>query len=137
MRHIVGEHLIQAGAVGDHGGGQVAEIPFAEEGQGESPQRLRQAHPAVGALLVGGDVKGGVLEPVEDEQQEEHRQGKAHIEPEPVHGTAAALQAAQKMLDREQDRPHGEHEGQIAHKAPNHGLHQVSGPLLTESEDVL
>ncbi len=41
------------------------------------------------------------------------------------------------MLDREQDRPHGEHEGQVAHKAPNHGLHQVLGPLLAEGEDVL
>ena len=68
LGHIVGEHLVQAGAVGNHGGGQVAEIPVAEEGQGEPAQRLRQAHPAVGALPVGGDVEGGVLEPVEDEQ---------------------------------------------------------------------
>ena len=73
----MGEHLVQAGTVGDHGGRQVAEIPVAEKGQGEPAQRLRQAHPAVGALPVGGDVEGGVLEPVKDEQQEEHRQGEA------------------------------------------------------------
>ena len=133
----MGEHLVQAGAVGNHGGGQVAEIPVAEEGQGQPAQGLRQAHPAVGALPVGGDVEGGVLKPVEDEQQDQHHQGKAHIDPEPVHGTAAALQATQKMLNREQYRPHGEHEGQIAHKAPNHGLHQVSGTLLAEGEDML
>ena len=137
MGHIVGKHLVQAGAVGDHGGGQVAEIPVPEKGQGKPAQCLRQTYTAVGALPVGGDVEGGVLEPVKDEQQEEHRQGEAHIEPEPVHGAAAVLQTAQKMLDREQDRPHGEHEGQIAHKAPKYGLHQILCPLLTEGEDVL
>ena len=137
MGHIVGKHLVQAGAVGDHGGGQVAEVTVPKKGQGEPAQRLRQAHPAVGALPVGGDVEGRVLEPVKDEQQEEHRQGKAHIGPEPLHGVAAALQTAQQMLDREQNRPDGEHESQIAHKAPEYGLHQILCPLLTEGEDVL
>ena len=68
LGHIVGEHLVQAGAVGNHGGGQVAEITVPEKGQGKPAQGLRQAHPAVGALPVGGDVERGVLEPVEDEQ---------------------------------------------------------------------
>ena len=73
---------------------------------------------------------------MKDKQQNQNRQGEAHIEPEPVHGVAA-LQAAQKMLHREQNRPYGEHKGQIAHKAPKHGLHQIPGPLLAEGEDVL
>ena len=74
---------------------------------------------------------------MEDEQQEEHRQGKAHIEPEPVRGTAAALQTAKQVLNCKQDCPDGEHESQIAHKAPEYGLHQILCPLLTEGEDVL
>ena len=74
---------------------------------------------------------------MEDEQQEEHRQGKAHIEPEPVRGTAAALQTAKQVLNCKQDCPDGEHKSQIAHEAPNHGLHQVFGSLLAEGEDVL
>ena len=64
----MGEHLVQAGAVGDHGGGQVAEITVPEKGQWKPAQRLCQAHPAVSTLPVGGDVEGGVLEPVKDEQ---------------------------------------------------------------------
>lgn len=74
---------------------------------------------------------------MEDEQQEEYRQGEAHIDPKPVHRIANALQTAQQVLDCEQDRPDGEHESQIAHKAPTHGLRQILGPLLAEGEDVL
>ena len=33
LGHIVRKHLVQAGAVGNHGGGQVAEIPVAKKGQ--------------------------------------------------------------------------------------------------------
>ena len=56
LGHIVGEHLVQAGAVGNHGGGQVAEITVPEKGQGKPAQGLCQAHPTVSALPVGGDV---------------------------------------------------------------------------------
>ena len=119
LRHIVGEHLIQAGAVGDHGGGQVAEIPVAEEGQGSlaasppgspggwrSPGRWRCKGRRTGTS--GGRTAGGA-----PPGQSPHR---ARTRP----WDCRCLQAAQKMLDREQDPPHGEHEARL------HTKHQIT-----------
>ena len=94
----MGKHLIQAGAVGNHGRSQVAQIPVPEKGQGKPPQGFCQAHPPVGAFLIGCQVERGILKPMKDEQQNKNRQGKAHIDPETLHRPAVILHAAEKVL---------------------------------------
>ena len=78
----MGKHLVQAGAVGNHGRSQVTQPP-------------------VGAFLIGCQVERGILKPMKDEQQNKNRQGKAHIDPETLHRPAVILHAAEKVLNCE------------------------------------
>ena len=95
----MGEHLIQRGAVGNHGGGQVAEIPGAEKTEGELSQRLRQADPACGAFPIGRQVQGGVLEIVQDQQQKQDGCRCTGVNPEAGCRIGAGLGELRAVVD--------------------------------------
>ena len=62
------KHLIQAGAVCNHGGGQIAQIPVPEKAQWQSAQSLCQADPPVGTFFIGCQVQRSILKPMQNKQ---------------------------------------------------------------------
>ena len=57
----MGKTLLQKGAVGHDGAGEIRQILFSKEGQGNFPQPFGQRNPPHSAFRIGGKIRGVVL----------------------------------------------------------------------------
>ena len=116
----MGKHLLCYLHIPHDGVGQVGQILFAEEGQGEPPQLLRQPDAAGPGFQVSGEVGGIVLPKLrEQDQQQRHNDAQAveWIAPRPD-------AAAQKIACQQVEKPHREHQHQVGHCAGGNGPHK-------------
>lgn len=103
------------------------------------PKKLRgslrnvsaQADSAGGALLVGRKIQRGILEIVQKEEQEQNGRRRAGIDENLGGRIAAGLQSIQQILECGHYHAHGQHQADVAEKAPHHGLDKVPGTLFT------
>ncbi len=133
----MGKGLLQAGAVGHNGVGQVGQVPFAEEGQGKLAQLFRQPHPAGGTLLIGAQVGMLVFDAVDPINQRQNGQGPSGITPYAGGGIGAAPKGRDHGPQDQEEQPHRGHQAQVAQGTPEHAGHHAFGPLLGKGEPML
>ena len=123
----MGEALLQEGAVGHDGTGEVGQVLLPKEGQGDLPQPLGQGHPAHPALHIRGKVGGVVLEPGGQKDQDQAHQAARQVKGHPA---PAGDTAGHQVPNKEEQQPHRHHEGQVLQQAGQAALDQVPGALL-------
>ena len=73
----MGKTLLQKGAVGHDGAGEIRQILFSKEGQGNFPQPFSQRNPPHTAFCISGKV-GSVVLKVSGKQDQANAHHAAH-----------------------------------------------------------
>ena len=123
---------LQHGAVVHDGGGEVGQVLFPEEGQGQPPQLLGQTDPAHPGLHVGSQKSAVILQPGAD--HDEQAAGHAGDEIE----TAPARQAAvQQVPHQAVEQANRQHKGDILQGAEQTSADGGVRPLGGQGEAAL
>ena len=77
------------------------------------------------------------MEPMQDKQQNQHRQRTARIDPEPGHRVTAEFQNIQQIHHNSHNSSHWEHQTDVAYKTPDYRLDQVFCTLFAEGKNML
>ena len=126
----MGKHLLGCLHIPHDGIGQVGQILFVEEGQGEPPQLLRQPDAAGPGLQVSGEVGGIVLPKLrEQDQQQRHNDAQAVERVAPLRDAAA-----QKIAGQQIEKPHREHQHQVGDGTGGNSPHQPFRPFFREGK---
>ena len=94
----VGKALLQIGAVGHDGAGEIGQILFSKEGQRNLPQPFGQRNPSHTAFRIGGKV-GGVVLKVSGKQDQANAHHAAHdVKSDFFAGNTASHQIAYQKI---------------------------------------
>ena len=94
----MGKRSLQGGTVSHDGIGQIGEIFFSEEGEGDLPELFGQRDPPHTAFHIGCQISGIILKPGDDKNQNQACGTSCQIKEDPAAVYASGHHVKHKLV---------------------------------------